>query len=197
MNSDQISSLVRSLMKIIAGILAAHGLQDTATLLNTPDIISAALLIVSLLWSHFNHSAPATGNQGGIGVKLMLALALPALLFTGCAGVNNNTFAGERAAAATADASMRAYAVYWTKAEANPVAYHRTLAGLDSERATLEAASIKVGASIELVENLRAAYATNSAVQPQLNAAVSALASNAGEIVSLVNTFTSVTNTNQ
>ena len=72
MNSDQISSLVRSLMKIIAGILAAHGLQDTATLLNTPDIISAALLIVSLLWSHFNHSAPATGNQGGIGVKLML-----------------------------------------------------------------------------------------------------------------------------
>jgi predicted alpha/beta hydrolase family esterase len=45
-NQDQIDSLVRSAAKIAGGILAAHGLNDMATAVNTPDTIKAVAGIV-------------------------------------------------------------------------------------------------------------------------------------------------------
>ena len=90
MNSDQLASVIRSLLKVVAGLLAAHGLQDTATLLNTPDVISAALLITSLAWSHLSHSAKDSANPPppfGGKAALLLALALPSLLCFGCASL--------------------------------------------------------------------------------------------------------------
>ena len=90
MNTDQLSSLVRTVMKLAAALLASHGLADTAGLINTPDVTAAVLLIVSLLWSHFSHADPdGTPPTTGTGTRLALWLALiiPALVFTGCAAL--------------------------------------------------------------------------------------------------------------
>jgi hypothetical protein len=90
MNQDQISSLTRSVMKVIAGLLAAHGLQNEATWMNTPDVISAVLLAVSLAWSHFAHQSPPSSADGGTpksggGATLMaFLLAAELLLNAGC-----------------------------------------------------------------------------------------------------------------
>ncbi len=209
MNANQFSSTIRMILNLLAGFIVASTASKSqpskdfagvlVNFINGPDALAVCLGAVSWIWGMVTHSGtpPPPAGTGGPRAALLLCLVLPSLVFTGCAGTNANVFTAERSAAVTSDAALRAYAVYWTKAEANPVAYHRTLAGLDSERATIEAASIKIGASIELAENLRVAYATNSAVQPQLNAAVSTLAANAAGIVTLVNTFTSVTSTNQ
>ena len=195
MNTDQIASLVRSGMKIIAGLLAAHGLADAAGIVNTPDVISAVLLIVSLAWSHFTHASDTTLPPSlKPTVLAVIAVGTAAILFTGCATANRNVFSAEQAAAATSSAALQSYAIYWNKAEANPAAFHRTLPALADERAKVEATAVQIGSSIDLVENLRAAYVTNSAVAPQLNAAVAALAQNAGYIVILVDSFTSPTN---
>ena len=196
MNSEQINSLIRTGLKFLAGLLAAHGLTNAAGIINAPDITALIMLAVTTILSHFSHTTPTNTSNGGNGGKttLLLMLLLPAMLLAGCAGLNANTFAAEQSAAATSDAAMRAYSVYWAKAEANPTAFHRTLPALDAERAKVEATAIQIGSSIELVENLRSAYQTNSAVQPQLQAALTTLAQNAGYIVILVNGFTSPTN---
>jgi hypothetical protein len=90
---------------------------------------------------------------------------------------------------------MHGYAAYWNQAIQNPAAYNRTTNGLVAERATVENDSIQIGASIALVESLRESYQTNSAVKPQLQAAVTSLAQNAGNIVSYVTgLFSSSTN---
>lgn len=44
-------------MKVIAGLLAAHGLTDTSGVLNTPDTTAAVLLVGSAIWSHLSHDA--------------------------------------------------------------------------------------------------------------------------------------------
>ena len=86
MNTDQISSIVRTVLKIVSGLLLAHGLGDTATLINTPDVVGLIILIVSLLWSHFHHASPPSSNGGSSagGVGLLVALGVASLLFTGC-----------------------------------------------------------------------------------------------------------------
>ena len=82
MNTDQLNSIIRTVMKIASGLLIAHGLQGTADMINSADVTGSILLIVSLLWSHFNHGSDTNG--GNAAVKLLLALALPAFLLTGC-----------------------------------------------------------------------------------------------------------------
>jgi len=88
MNQAQINSLVRSILKLAAGLFAARGLQDTATWLNGPDALAAGLLIVSLLWSHVIHSSTSaptddspTSSRGG---TLPLFLLAGILCLTGC-----------------------------------------------------------------------------------------------------------------
>lgn len=135
-------------------------------------------------------SDTATGNKLG----LLLAIGAASIMFTGCANLNQNTFKAEHAAAATADAAMRGYGNYWQQAIAAPEKFNRTADGLKAERATLSDASIKIGASIELAENLRVAYATNAAVKPQLEAALLALSLNSAGIVTTASTFLNSTN---
>ncbi|HVU07857.1 MAG TPA: hypothetical protein VHG89_04860 [Verrucomicrobiae bacterium] len=196
MNQDQFFSLIRSLLKVIGAALAAHGLAQAAGIVNSEDFIGFVLVVAGLVWSHFTHStADSPPNNSGSTTALLLLLLLPVLfLANGCSSLSSNAYTTELAAASTSDAAMRGYAAYWNQAAQNPAAYHRTLDGLQSERAAVEDASIKVGASIELVEDLRESYATNSAVKPQLQAAITSLADNAGNIVTYINSLMTVTN---
>lgn len=89
MNPDQIASLIRTVLKIVSGLLLAHGLTDTATLINTPDVIGALTLIVSLAWSHFSHSAapdsPKPPSAGGTSLLLVAISVMSAsVLLIGC-----------------------------------------------------------------------------------------------------------------
>ena len=196
MNLDQFNSLIRSLLKVAGAALAAHGLTAAASIVNSQDVIGFVLVLAGMAWSHFTHSDTDTGtNSTGKATALLLLLLLPALVFsTGCANVSQNAFTTELAAASTSDAAMRGYAAYWNQAIQNPPAFHRTTNDLASERAVVENASIKIGASIELVENLRASYATNAAVKPQLQAALVSLGQNTGNIIAYVNSLFNVTN---
>lgn len=109
-----------------------------------------------------------------------------------CSSLSNSVFRTELAAASSADAALRGYAVYWKTATNNPPAYNRTLDGLLAERALIEGLSKKVGASIEISESLRQSYATNSAVKPALEASLLTLSGNVSNIIAVVGQFISV-----
>ncbi len=93
MNTEQINSIIRTFIKVIAGLLAAKGLQNEATLLNQPDVTAAVLLLFSCVWSHFSHSSPPSINGGsppsGGGASLPLFL-LAGFLFASSASAQTN-----------------------------------------------------------------------------------------------------------
>jgi hypothetical protein len=66
MNQDQIDSLVRTLCKIGGGILAAHGAQQMATVINTPDVVEAITGIItaaiSIYASHTSNATPTSNT---------------------------------------------------------------------------------------------------------------------------------------
>jgi len=71
MNDDQLNSLVRTLMKMIGAVLAAHGAAQLSTALNTPaaietigGVISAAIAI----WG--SHRNNATQTDGGSNAQV-------------------------------------------------------------------------------------------------------------------------------
>jgi hypothetical protein len=203
MNKDQIASYIRSALKIGGALLIAHGYQKAggvaSDLLNAPDIIGLLATGIGLLLSHFTHSAPDTstgsGKAGGVA-GLLVCLSAASLFFaTGCASSPSRVaFNAELAAASTSDAALRSYAVYWEKAYASPATFHRTADGLVTERQQVENISVKIGSSIALVETLRESYQTNSAIEPQLNAAVAALTQNTAQIVPFITSFLTITN---
>lgn len=82
MNSDQINSLIRSILKIAGAALAAHGLTKAAAIVNAEDTIGVAMTIVALVMSHASHGTDKTKGTNAMGVFVWLLL--PALLFTGC-----------------------------------------------------------------------------------------------------------------
>lgn len=79
MNTSQISSLIRSLMKLASGAFIAHGYLRLGNLMNTEDIIAAAIGFVVCIWSHLEHSsnsANAAGTSSNTSRGAMLALFL-------------------------------------------------------------------------------------------------------------------------
>jgi hypothetical protein len=66
MNQDQLTSLVRSVLKIVGTALAAHGLSKEANLVNGEDVAGVVIAFASLVWSHYNHSAPPTPPQTAV-----------------------------------------------------------------------------------------------------------------------------------
>ena len=117
---DQINSVIRTILKIAGALLLQHGLTNSATVVNSPDVLGALSLIVGLVWSHFQHGTGDTANPrppGGPGASvicwaLIACLALP-LTFTGCS--TTATTAGYKTAAAasiTIDAAMTAWGDY-------------------------------------------------------------------------------------
>jgi len=60
MNQDQIDSLVRSVVKIAGGILTAHGLTASATIVNSQNVIELitgiVMAVIGFYASHTTHS---------------------------------------------------------------------------------------------------------------------------------------------
>ena len=86
MNQSQLNSAIRSGLKILGGILTAHGATSAAGLVNTEDLIGLALIVGGAIWSHFHHSDPGSPPPPGIAAALFLALAM-GLTAAGCATV--------------------------------------------------------------------------------------------------------------
>jgi hypothetical protein len=63
MNQDQLDSLVRTALKMIGGILIAHGAQQAATAINTPDAVEfvAGLVAAGIsVYASHKSNAPAS-----------------------------------------------------------------------------------------------------------------------------------------
>jgi len=159
--------------------------------------------IISAIWLGTNtpgqsQSSPPTANGGtskaGVAA-LLFALGVASLLLTGCAGsLNKKAFDAEMTAATTAHVAMTGYGAYWDKAWGTPAAFNRTSQDLIAERQKVSAVSVKIGTGIEIVEGFRRSYETNSAVKPQLTAAITSLADNTGQLVPFVLSFITITN---
>lgn len=57
MNLDQITSGIRSVLKVAGGYLVAKGLTDNA---HVEELIGAAATLTGLIWSWTHHSAAPT-----------------------------------------------------------------------------------------------------------------------------------------
>lgn len=62
MNQDQITSIIRSILKIAGSALAAHGLTNAANLVNGEDVAGVAIAVAGLVWSHYNHSSTPSNS---------------------------------------------------------------------------------------------------------------------------------------
>ncbi len=82
-------SLIRAALKIGAGYFIAKGFTDDST---AETIISGLVALFAVIWGVLHRDAAPPTNKLG----LLLALALPALLFTGCVQVNPAHVAGDR-----------------------------------------------------------------------------------------------------
>jgi hypothetical protein len=114
MNTDQLQSIVRTMLKIVSGLLVAHGLGDTASIINAPDVTGTILLVASLLWSHWSHASTPPASSGGssLGGKLpvLFTLGLSALLLSGCAGTPNKVaFQAAGVTKISVDAGLQIY----------------------------------------------------------------------------------------
>ncbi len=97
MNTDQFSSIVRSILKIIAGALVAHGATKAAAFINAEDTIGVILGIVGLVWSHVNHAPDANGTPASGQKNLPMVIGFlfffgvfTSLFAVGCAHLDAN-----------------------------------------------------------------------------------------------------------
>lgn len=61
MNQDQIDSLVRTVCKMAGGILAAHGLANAATVVNSTNVVEAITgVVVAVIGIAASHTTNAT-----------------------------------------------------------------------------------------------------------------------------------------
>lgn len=150
-------------------------------------LVAHKQLVQRFLLSKPTDPPPPSDPPSASRLGLFLLCGVLSLGLVGCAGsYDRQVFRLETAALGTADGAMRGYAVYYKSATNNPAAFHRTLADLNTERDRLCALSIQVGASGELVEQLRQSYKTNSALRPALEAGVVTLAANMTNILGAV-----------
>lgn len=66
MNQDQIDSIVRKVLAVAGGLVAAHGFPAAGTALNTPDVVQlvagVVMLIVPFISSHMSNATPPVGS---------------------------------------------------------------------------------------------------------------------------------------
>jgi hypothetical protein len=189
MNTDQFQSLIRTVVKIISGLLIAHGMSDTAGVLNSPDVIGSLLLVCSLIWSHYAHGdiPPTNPPSVGNGVKAPL-LILPfvvvgGLLFAGCASAPRVTYQAASTSAVTVETALHAYDLFAAAGKTTP-----------AQNAAVKAAYLKYQAAFAVVCDAGAVYsATSTTNAPAASAALQTAIVNANQsiadLIALVQTF--------
>src|SRR5689334_5231945 len=111
--------------------------------------------------------------------KLQLAAAVLATAgLVACASFGTNAFRTEQA---TVNLAYTAY-VGWTNFLTTPEGLKVNAAQSNAVKQT----RLRFAESLVAVEHLRTTFATNSAVQPDYQAALTSLQSNAGELVALI-----------
>lgn len=53
--NEQISSGIRSGLKVVGAMLAAHGYTKYSTIMNGEDMIGFALMVAGFFWSYVHH----------------------------------------------------------------------------------------------------------------------------------------------
>jgi len=183
MNTDQFQSLVRTVLKIISGLLVAHGMSDTAGILNAPDVIGAILLVASLIWSHYAHGDDAPPSLPKAPL-LMLALALASgFVVAGCASAPRVTYQAAGASVVTVETALKAYNVLAEAGKTTP-----------AQNAAVKAAFLKYQAAFAVVCDAGAIYsATSTTNAPAASAALQTAIVNANQsiadLVALVQSF--------
>lgn len=100
MNSDQIMSIVRSLLKLVGGMLIAHGASKAASWINTEDAVGLVMTIIGFVTSHVTHKDDSQPTGTSVPLSLIAFLLLPVFLI-GCAGANSKLEVGGAYAPAT------------------------------------------------------------------------------------------------
>lgn len=66
MNQDQVDSIVRKVLAVAGGLVAAHGFPTAGTALNTPDVVQlvagVVMLVVPFISSHMSNATPPVGS---------------------------------------------------------------------------------------------------------------------------------------
>jgi hypothetical protein len=110
--------------------------------------------------------------------KLLVSIA--AVILIGCASFSTNTFRTEQTLTGIA---YTAYVGYTN------ALFNGTLKISSDQSNEVRSARLKFAASVKTVDLWRTAYETNSAVQPQLQAALDALSQNTTNFVNLIHLF--------
>lgn len=191
MNQDQVSSAVRSILKLLGAALVAHGATKAAAWVNAEDVAGLAVAIVGLVWSFISHRAAAgtsTGSVGeGPGSKVILFLLLPALVFggltTGCKSTPQQV--AYQAAGTTSVTVESALAAYDVLAKAGKTSV--------AQNAQVKAAYLKYQAAFAVLCDAGAVYAATSTTNAPAAAALQQAVANANasinDVVTLVESF--------
>src|SRR5690242_4138524 len=123
----------------------------------------------------------------------MIASAL-LVLVVGCAGPAANARKTEAAVAGLADGAMKAWAVYYHAATNNPAQFGETLVSVEQQHQQVNLIAKRVGAGLSTLSTFTSAYETNSATEPALTAAISAVSADASQLASLIAGFSGKTN---
>jgi len=112
-------------------------------------------------------------------MKPLLA-AVAAVCLIGCASFSTNLFRTEQALTGVAYTAYQGY---------TNALFNGTLHVDPTNQAKIKQARLQFAASVRTVDLWRVAYATNSAVEPQAQAALDALTANATNFLTLIHLF--------
>ena len=187
MNSDQIASIVRTVLKIGSGLLIAHGMSDTASIINLPDVAGLLTLLVSLAWSHFAHTGPDQPSPPNLPkLSALVALGAAALLFTGPGCTTTPQRASYQTAATitvSVETALKVYDQFAAAGQTTP-----------AQNAAVKAAYLKYQAAAAVVCDAGAVYAATSGTNaPPASAALQTAIVNANvtmaDLFNLIRSF--------
>jgi hypothetical protein len=183
MNSDQLQSLIRTVLKVGSGLLLAHGLTDTATVFNSPDVIAAITLIVTVIWSHYAHGANPPPPPPVTPILLLSFMLASGLVATGCKSGPAVTYRAASTSGVAVGTALKAYDVFAAAGKTTP-----------AQNAAVKAAYEKYQAAFALVCDAGAVYsAAGQTNAPAAGAALQIAVQNANQaiadLVTLVQRF--------
>ncbi len=199
MNTDQATSILRTLMKFASGAIItwsatkSQGVKDVASFaanyINGPDFIAMTLMFVGTIWSHIAHASPGASQKpssgpGVVSTFFLFSVLSGSLVFSGCSTPQSTAYKSAGTVVVSVDTAMHLWGAY--------VAANHPSAAVEQE---VESAYEKYQASMLVVCDLGAAYAatsvTNATATQQAQLALSQAITNADQELSDLETLLS------